>query len=229
MKQLLIGLLIGICVFGGVLQPKMARAVDTNQLLKDAGVVVALDPPQASAEALLKLPTAYALPGTFSYWLKNIIDQIQLIFTSDPADRAELLLAFSKERLAEGYDAVKSGKAEAALASLERYQNEQIELTTALSKLQDNDIDITPYMNRLNEQLGIQNALQDFVQQEVEDGQAKDKITQLLDISPVQHLAWQQYSQSALLGERDIRRQDNPQSTTSATPQASQSAKEDRK
>lgn len=191
------------------------------QALNDAGVVIATEPPQASAEALLQLPSVYTLPGSFTYWLKQIVEQIQLIFTSDPADRTNLLLAFSRDRLAESYEAVKSGKAEQALAALQRYQKDQSELATSLNSLQDADVDIAPYLDRLQEQLGLQQALQEFVEGEIIDQENRDEVSQLLDVSPVQRLAWQRYNQSALLGERDINL--NPESSQSATPSATPS------
>ena len=190
------------------------------QTLEDAGIVVATESPQASAEALLQLPDVYAMPGTFTYWLKQIIEQIQLIFTSDPEDRTNLLLAFSRDRLAEGYEAIKSGKAEQALVALQRYQDDQFDLATSLNSIQDADanINIAPYLDRLQEQLELQQALQEFAKQEVIDQVDRDEISLLLDISSVQRLAWQRYNQSALLGERDVH--PTPQATQSATPSA---------
>src|SRR5690606_21604670 len=102
---------------------------------------------------------------------------------------------------------VKSGKAEAALTSLQRYQEEQHDLATSLYSLQTSDVDVAPYLDRLSQQLGIQQSLQEYVEQEKLDEQIKDEISQLLEISPVQRLAWQQYNQSALLGEKTIQKQ----------------------
>ena len=102
MKRVLVSILLIISLVGAV----PARAEEALPgTLENAGIVVATESPQASAEALLQLPDVYAMPGTFTYWLKQIIDQIQLIFTSDPEDRTNLLLAFSRDRLSEGYEA----------------------------------------------------------------------------------------------------------------------------
>ena len=215
MKRVLVSILLIISLVGAV----PARAEEALPgTLENAGIVVATESPQASAEALLQLPDVYAMPGTFTYWLKQIIDQIQLIFTSDPEDRTNLLLAFSRDRLSEGYEAIKSGKAEQALAALQRYQDDQFDLATSMDSLQNKDVDIAPYLDRLQEQLELQQALQDFVEQEVIDQENRDKVSQLLDVSSVQRLAWQRYNQSALLGERDIH--PTPQATQSATPSA---------
>src|SRR5690606_22538982 len=131
------------------------------------------------------------------------------------------LLEFSYKRLAEGYEAVKSGKAEAALTSLQRYQDEHHDLATSLYKLQGSDVDVKPYLDRLSNQLGIQQSLQEFVEEEkIDDEQVKDEISQLLDISPVQRLAWQQYNQSVLLGEQDIHRQATQSASPSAVPES---------
>ncbi len=223
MKRTLAGIILIVSVL--VVVPVQA-AENVSQTLQSAGVEITTEPSQASAEALLKLPSVYTMPGTFTYWIKQIVEQIQLIFTADPADRTDLLMAFSRDRLAEGYQAIKSGQAEQALAALQRYQQQQFDLATNLNSLQDTDVDIAPYLNRLQDQLGIQQALQDFVNQEVNDKANREKISQLLEVSSVQRLAWQRYNQSALLGARDVH--PNLEASPSATPSATPAGVESR-
>ena len=117
-------------------------------------------------------------------------------------------------------DMVFPGYAQDDWVALQRYQDDQFDLATSLNSIQDADanIDIAPYLDRLQEQLELQQALQEFAKQEVIDQVDRDEISLLLDISSVQRLAWQRYNQSALLGERDIH--PTPQATQSATPSA---------
>jgi hypothetical protein len=211
--------LLALLMVAGMLTAMPVHAEESAlKSLEEAGIVVAMDPPEASAEALLKLPDVYALPGTFSYWVMHLIEEVQLLFTADPEDRASLLLSFSRNRLAEGYEAVKSGKADAALHSLQDYQQGQVDLATSLNNLQNEDVSLKPYLDRLNEQLGLQQALQEYVESEVLDQVKQDEISGLLEISEVQRLVWQRQTESVLLGERDVRQPS--EASSSASPSA---------
>lgn len=217
MKRLIVGL-FSISLSLGLMLPSAALASsDAADTLKDAGVVIATEAPEASAAALLKLPDVYALPGSFSYWLNQVIEEIQLIFTSNPEDRTALLLSFSQKRLAEGYEAIKRGDVEAAVASLQRYQDKQIDLTTALHQLDKLDAEVMPYLETLNEQLEIQQSLKQYSEEQEIEGETGDKISSLLEVSPVQRLAWSRYHETMLLGETDVHM---GESTQSASPSA---------
>ena len=61
MKHIVVSILLIISMVG--VMPVQAEE-GLPQTLENAGIVVATESPQASAEALLQLPDVYAMPGT---------------------------------------------------------------------------------------------------------------------------------------------------------------------
>lgn len=184
------------------------------QDLLEQNIEIAYDPPQASSEALVALPSIYIRPGSALYWLKHTSEEVRLFFTSDPEQKSQLMLEFSQRRLAEGYDALQEHDWQSAQKALEGYQLRQSDVATLLREMQRDGQDIEALLELLRDQLGMQQALQQYVTEQVPAGQ-QPVISSLLDIRPNQTLALAVAEHGALLGE---------QSTQSAQPQSSQSA-----
>lgn len=188
------------------------------------GLAIGTAPPQASAEALLELPTVYALPGSTWYWLKHVWEDVQLLVTVDDSQRAELLLRFSQQRLAEGYQAIKNGDADTAVAALSRYQDQQRDLAASLDQLQQQDVQLNPFLIRLKEQLGLQQALEDYAKTELtRPGQAQD-VTMLLQVQPIQTLVFNAADKQYLLGASAFQPEAQASNSAQASPSASPSA-----
>ncbi|MFH0897749.1 MAG: DUF5667 domain-containing protein [Candidatus Bathyarchaeota archaeon] len=64
------------------------------------------------------------LPDSPFYGLKGLYHNIQLFFTTDPAERAKLHYAFAEENLAEAYDMSSKGKMKLAMQSGKLYETE---------------------------------------------------------------------------------------------------------
>ncbi len=213
-----------LIVFGLIaclaLKPATILAVTAEETLQSLGIEVAVDPSQSSASALIQLPSVYAIPGSFTYWFKSIIEQIQYILASTPESRTQLLLDFSQQRLAEGYQAIQDNNPQAAVDALTKYQQQQQELSDYLNTLQLDNVDMQPYLDKLEQQIGIQKALEDFVEQKVTDADIRSRVTSLLQVQPTQVVAFQKQADRVILGEHKIRPTPTPQSTQSATPSA---------
>jgi hypothetical protein len=213
---------IGICLLclGFAWFPAVSAAADPVLQVVGQNVAVAYHPPQASAEALLNLPSVYVLPGSFLYWLKHLYEQLRLVFTSDPHQRSALLLQFSQQRLAESYQAMKNQDWPSTIKVLEDYQQNQQQLSGLISSLQARHLPVDDLLNQLKTQLGAQQALDDFAHQHAPVAQDK-RVGALLEIRSNQTLALAAAENGALLGAHVDRV--TPQSTTSAT-QGSRSA-----
>lgn len=212
------GIILGLSWFGVPVQAQEAP--------RKPEAVLAYHPPQASAEAFLRLPTVYVLPGSFLYWLKHAYEQFQLILTADPTSRSQLLLDLSQERLAEGYQAMKEGKWSSAVSAFHEYQDHQAEITGLLTEVQNHSEDVQPILNRLKQQLQLQQSLKQ-IGEKVAPNSTKQKISLLLEISHQQTLALAQFEQGALLGVKTVRQSSesaqlspSPGASASATPSA---------
>lgn len=197
--------------------PVQVQADQTTDVLQAAGVEIAIEPSQASASALLQLPSVYAVPGSLVYWFKGVIEQVQYILASSPESRAELLLDFSQQRLAEGYQAIQGGDPQAAIEALTKYQQQQQELSGYLQLLESDQVEMQPYLDKLKQQLGIQKALEDYVEQQLDQPEVRNRVTSLLQIQSNQVLAFKQAEERAVLGQKNQRPN---QSSASATPSA---------
>lgn len=212
--------LVALSLMTAVLaQPSLVRADQPSDVLQAAGVEIAIDPSQASASALLQLPSVYAVPGSLVYWLKSTIEQIQYILASSPESRTQLLLDFSQQRLAESYQAVQQKDPQAAVEALTKFQQQQQELSGYLHLLEADKIDMQPYLDKLKQQLGIQRALEQYVEQTMNDPDARNRVTSLLQIQSSQMLAFKKEEGLVVLGQRDRRLPQSSQSASqSATP-----------
>jgi hypothetical protein len=205
----------------------MAASMDTY--IKDAGLQVSTQQPQASAEALLRLPSVYILPGSFFYWCKQIAESIHLLFVTKPEDRASLLLDMSNQRLAEGYQAMKNGQWQAAATSLQNFQQEQQSLSDSLGGMDLQQSQWKQLLDRLQKQLQLQQSLHTFARTQSQAGlnqqnkQVAHEVGMMLGNSPFDHLAYVSYPNQAVLGVADVEQATaSAQATTSA--QASMSA-----
>lgn len=203
-----------------VWMPVISLAEDPAVEALQQNVAVAYTPPQASAEALLTLPTVYVLPGSFLYWFKHVYEEIQLVFASDPQDRSALLLKFSRARLAEGYQALGQENWSAATESFKEYQQTQEEVAQLLADLQSRKKDVTQLLDQLKAQLGVQQAIDQFSQKHAPQSKAKE-IGALLKIRPAQTLALAVNEGGALLGSQDERQASQ---SAQVTPSAQASA-----
>lgn len=196
--------------------PPLAQAEDPAIQVLQQNITVAYQPPQASAEALLSLPSVYVVPGSFLYWFKHVIEEIRLVLAADPQQRSGLLLEFSQQRLAEGYQAMQHQDWQSAKRALHDYQYTQDELAKSLQSMQEDNTDVDELLQQLKRQLGVQQALDMYVDSKAPAKDAEE-ISALLQIRPRQTLALATAEGGALLGARDKK-----QSTSSA--QASSSA-----
>lgn len=213
--------MLGIAILTVAWWPESATAEDTLKQVVDQNVVVAYQPPQASAEALLSLPSVYIRPGSLLYWAKHLYEQVQLVFTADPEDRSALMLKFSQQRLAEGYQAAKEQDWSSAKAALVDYQQGQTGISNSLQQLQQDHQNIDQLLNLLKDQLGIQQALNDYVSKQAPPDEAK-QISALLLVRPNQNLALVAAENGSLLGIQSRRQatQSAQQASTSASPSA---------
>jgi hypothetical protein len=199
--------------------PATVQATDPALDALQQNVAVAYQPPQASAEALLSLPSVYVLPGSFLYWFKHVVEEVRLLLAANPQQRSALLLEFSQQRLAEGYQAISQQNWPAARQALQEYQRQQDDLSKSLSALQQNNQNVDSLLDQLRSQLGVQQALDEFVSKNPQK-EAKE-IGALLKIRPQQTLALATAENGALLGAHD---QKQSTSSAQASPSASPSA-----
>jgi hypothetical protein len=203
--------------------PSGVLAEDPAMTMVEQNLAVAYQPPQASAEALLTLPTVYVLPGSFLYWFKHTYEQLRLMVESDPQKRTALLLQFSQQRLAEGYQALQKQDWSVAKQSFANYQQDQKAASQQLNALQANKKDVNSLLDVLRLQLGVQKALDAYNQQQAPKDESKD-ISALLRIRPEQTLALSTAEGGAMLGAEDVRQaSSSAQAITSATPSATPS------
>lgn len=186
---------------------------DTGQIatIEELGISLSLDPPEASAAALLKLPTIYALPGSIAYWFKSVWEDLRFALATTPEKRAELLLEFSQKRLAESYQAIQNDKHQAAIEALTEYQDDQADLTSYIDVLLNEEIDVEPYLKKLQEQLSLQKTLQEFAEMKILDSEAKARISSLLYLQPEQTVALDRQLEKYVLGVKT--RKIRPQSS----------------
>lgn len=180
----------------------VAQAQESGEVasLEELGISISLDPPQASAAALLELPTIYALPGSIAYWFKSVWEEVRFMFANTPEKRAQLLLEFSQKRLAEGYQAIQSGKNQAAIDAFTEYQADQDDLASYIDVLLNEEVDVEPYLKKIQEQLSLQKTLQEFAEMKVLDTEAKNRISSLLYLQPSQTIALERQLQRYVLG-----------------------------
>jgi hypothetical protein len=200
-----------------------AYASDVQELGRNAGIEVSVKPSQASAEALVALPSLYLLPDSPLYWLRQVFEELQLLLAANERDRVNLLLQFSQRRLAEGYQAVKEGKVESAVKSLQQYRQDHQELATKVEQFDPQADELKPIFTTLKEQLELQDLLKSFV-----DHQRRpelNEVSALLSDSAMRSLVFQLDPSVAVLGAEDQRQ---PVATGSASmsaqPNASTSA-----
>lgn len=109
------------------------QSSETTQTLEELGVAIKTEQPVGAVLAVA-LPDVYILPGSRLYWIVQIWESIRLLITEDPAERAEVLLGYSKKRLAETYALVQDNSLDTALQTIERYK---VQLNEALTQMQD--------------------------------------------------------------------------------------------
>ena len=63
-----------------------------------------------SPSAELRLPTVHLLPDNPLYFLKTLKEKVQMVFTRDTSNQANLLLDFAQKRLAEAVRVAEKGK-----------------------------------------------------------------------------------------------------------------------
>jgi hypothetical protein len=196
-----------------LLFPVSTFAVSLTETGKTAGVEVSTKPPVASAEAVLSLPSVYVLPGTPFYWFREMWESLQLIMARSDDARAELLLEFAERRLAEGYQAVKDGRMDQAIDAAQRYRQQHQQAIDQLAVLAKDHKDVAlPLLQKLDEQLKLQQNLQSFVLQR--GGNRGQGIAALLNVPASDALALA-IGESAVLGA--LKQQ---AASASATPSA---------
>lgn len=222
MRLVVVVFLSVVCL--GWMNPVLA--VDPAIQTLQQNVAVAYQAPQASAEALVSLPTIYVLPGSFLYWFKHLVEQVQLAWTSDPAKRSQLLLDLSQQHLAEGYQAMKNGNWSSSIKALQDYQDRQQDLASQLKVLQDNHQNVQMMINRVKQQLDMQQALNNLAKTKA-PAEDKQQISDLLQIRSNQTLALATSEGGALLGAETQRQAMPPaQASMSAAMQATGSGNE---
>jgi hypothetical protein len=202
------------------LHPTLAQAQSLPQVGKQAGVVVSVKPPQASAEAVVQLPSVYVLPGSFLYWFKHVIEEVQLILATSDQQRAGLLLTFSQRRLEESYQAINEGKVSAAIDAMQQYQQQHQEIVGQLEQLQQTHPNqFRDLIKRLQDQLKIQDSLHRVVGLRSGNGGAEwHTLASVIDQRPSTSLAELQDG-SVVLGAHDQRLAASPVLKT-ASPSA---------
>jgi hypothetical protein len=213
----IMAVLIGLTCLGLAWMPQAQAAEDPTWQTVQQNMAVAYQPPQASAEALLSLPSVYVLPGSFLYWFKHTYEELRLALTADPQQRSALLLQFSQHRLAESYQAMQHGNWSASVQALQEYQRDQQSLSEILASLQTNHTQIDDLLGTLKTQLGIQQALGEWVKKQAPAGQ-QQTVGALLQVRSQQTLALAVAENGALLGAQDDR--PAPSATISASPSA---------
>ena len=195
-----------------------ALAYEASTAARQAGLSVTTDQPQASAEALLKLPSVYILPGSPLYWAKHLFETIRLIFAGSDQARASLLVQFGQERLAEGYQAFKEGKLDESVSSFSRYSENQDQLNAILSSLHTQKLPLGSLVEELQHQWDTQHLLEDRVSKSKTPGSRR--VSKLLHARAVEDLVYRLEPERAVLGARDRR----PQATASAEPTSTEAS-----
>lgn len=202
--------------------PATVRAEDPVIKAVQQNLAVAYQAPQSSAEALLSLPNVYVLPGSFLYWFKHLVEDVRLMLAADEQERSQLMLEFSQERLAEGYQAIKDSNWPAAKEAFASYQSTQEELAKSVSVLQQSDGNVDDLLDQLSRQLGVQQALEKLVG--TNPAPEAKEIGAILRIRPSQTLALARSEEGALLGANDQKlATQSAQASQSATPSATPS------
>ena len=107
-------------------------------LLAQNEVLAVETTPSATPSAELRLPTVHILPDNPLYFLKTIKEKIQLAFTRNTSNQANLLLSFAQKRLAEALKVAEKGKVHISEKLLEAFGQDiklaQEKITVAKAK-----------------------------------------------------------------------------------------------
>ena len=128
-KKIIWGAVFAIFVLINTASTIFAEALPFQKHLEATGLQFGIESPSArggfeEAILLLNLPKVYILPNSPLYFLKTLWEGAQLILTSEPEKRGELLLTLAEKRLSEGIVLIKKGEWQGASSVLQKYQGQ---------------------------------------------------------------------------------------------------------
>lgn len=135
-KRFVLGILLLLPALVKATNFTLAAEFPLQKHLESAGLQVAYETPE-EATLLLNLPKIYIFPDSPFYFLKKLLEGAQLILTTEPERRGEILLTLAEKRLAEAVSLIKKGDWGEATATLQNYQGQFENAQNMLNLIQD--------------------------------------------------------------------------------------------